>query len=286
MFTVKHAAEHVGITAATLRAWERRYGVTDPSRTDSGYRVYDEHDVAVLRAMKQLVDAGWQPSLAARQARDQIVAASPVTEQPEPSLASSLVRAAEQLDTSELSTALDRVFALHGFETVMDQHLFPALRALGDAWADGRVSVAGEHLASHAVMRRLAVAYETTARGRGPAVLLGMAPGCRHELGLFAFAVAARRQGMNTDYLGADVPLADWSTALQRRTYDAVVIAMPTHADVGAATSVVEAIGHHDPHLLVAVGGGEQYQAPASAIRLGHDLLVGVAQLNTAIRSR
>ena len=61
---------------------------------------------------------------------------------------------------------------------------------------------------------------------------------------------------------------------------------MPTHADVGAATSVVEAIGHHDPHLLVAVGGGEQYQAPASAIRLGHDLLVGVAQLNTAIRSR
>ena len=59
MFTVKHAAEHAGITAATLRAWERRYGVTDPSRTDSGYRVYGHDDLHTLTFIKRSRDLGF-----------------------------------------------------------------------------------------------------------------------------------------------------------------------------------------------------------------------------------
>jgi methanogenic corrinoid protein MtbC1 len=43
-----------------------------------------------------------------------------------------------------------------------------------------------------------------------PRVLLGLAPGARHEIGLFAFAVAVRRNGLATDYLGADLPVEDW----------------------------------------------------------------------------
>ena len=47
MHTVKRAAELTGVPAATLRVWERRYGVVTPSRTEGGYRVYD--DAALLR---------------------------------------------------------------------------------------------------------------------------------------------------------------------------------------------------------------------------------------------
>lgn len=68
MYTIKHAAQRVGITTATLRAWERRYGVIAPHRSESGYRLYGDHDVAVLRSMKQLVDQGWSAGLAAAEA--------------------------------------------------------------------------------------------------------------------------------------------------------------------------------------------------------------------------
>ena len=62
---------------------------------------------------------------------------------------------------------------------------FDPVTPLGDAWADGRVSVAGEHAASHAVFRRLAAAYQAAGRS-APAersILVGLPPGARHELG-------------------------------------------------------------------------------------------------------
>lgn len=47
-----------GIPRATLLAWERRYGVVQPERLPNGYRAYSEEEVAVLRDLKELTDAG------------------------------------------------------------------------------------------------------------------------------------------------------------------------------------------------------------------------------------
>lgn len=46
---IKDVAERTGLAAGTIRMWEQRYGFPDPQRTPSGYRVYSEHDVDVLR---------------------------------------------------------------------------------------------------------------------------------------------------------------------------------------------------------------------------------------------
>ena len=87
--------------------------------------------------------------------------------------------------------------------------VFPALRAVGDGWASGVIDVAAEHAASETVRRRLSQLYEAAGlsvsrsdRARGPAAGRG-----DHEIGAFAFAVAARRAGLGVLYLGADVPL-------------------------------------------------------------------------------
>lgn len=292
MYTIKHAAQRVGITTATLRAWERRYGVIAPHRSESGYRLYGDHDVAVLRSMKQLVDQGWSAALAAAEAirldRAQPaleVAAAPVDGASSSSdLAERLTTAASALDTTDLAATLDQVFALGGFETVMTDHVFPALEELGDAWADGRVSIAGEHLASNAVMRRLALAYEAAAaHGHGPRIALGTAPNTRHEIGLFAFAVAARRHGMDTDYLGADLPIDDWLGVVDDPALAAAVLVIPTTADIIASAAVITALHDHRPDLLVAVGGAQQSHAPEPAVRLGHDIVAGAKTLAALI---
>lgn len=292
MYTIKHAAQRVGITTATLRAWERRYGVIAPHRSESGYRLYGDHDVAVLRSMKQLVDQGWSAALAAAEAI-RLDRAQPAHESAgapgegassSSDLAERLTTAASALDTTDLAATLDQVFALGGFETVMTDHVFPALEELGDAWADGRVSIAGEHLASNAVMRRLALAYEAAAaHGHGPRIALGTAPNTRHEIGLFAFAVAARRHGMDTDYLGADLPIDDWLGVVDDPDLAAAVLVIPTTADIIASAAVITALHDHRPDLLVAVGGAQQSHAPEPAVRLGHDIVAGAKTLAALI---
>lgn len=66
-FRINRVAETTGIPEATLRAWERRYQVPKPSRTPSGYRICSASDVAQVRKMRELCEAGIAPADAAKE---------------------------------------------------------------------------------------------------------------------------------------------------------------------------------------------------------------------------
>src|SRR5687767_7772421 len=65
MYTIKQASRLTGVTEASLRAWERRYGVVVPHRNGAGYRLYDEEALSAVSTMRRLVDDGWSPAEAA-----------------------------------------------------------------------------------------------------------------------------------------------------------------------------------------------------------------------------
>ncbi|MBE7324729.1 MerR family transcriptional regulator [Nocardioides sp. Y6] len=289
VYTIKRAAEIVGVPVATLRAWERRYQVAEPQRSESGYRLYDDRAVRALTCMQSLVNEGWAPRQAAEETRRRLgeertpeplsdddvrrsqgeadrLRSQDVTEAIE-----ELLLAAEHLDVGAVTRLLDARYAVDSFESVTDDWLMPALHQLGLAWASGRVSVAGEHMVAHAVVRRLSAAYEAAGTaGIGPRVIVGLAPRSRHEIGLLAFAVAARRAGLATTYVGADLPVDDWVSAVHTRRADAVVLAASMERDLEAVEGVVGSLGTARPELVVAVGGQLQDRAPASCVRLGH----------------
>jgi DNA-binding transcriptional MerR regulator/methylmalonyl-CoA mutase cobalamin-binding subunit len=289
MYTIKRASEMVGVPVATLRAWQRRYGVVNPGRSVSGYRLYGADDIAVLRRMQALVASGWSPkeAAAAAAAAEGDLETELTDPRDEPRSRSArragtapldLVSAAVALDSAAITRLLDDHFAKGSFEQVVDRWLLPELERLGQAWADGAVSVAGEHLAAAAVQRRLSAAFDAAAldSGRSPLLLTGLPPGCRHELGILAFATAARRQGLAVVYLGPDLPLRDWLTAADRHQPDAVVIAVPTLSDVVPALEIVEGLAGR--HELIGIGGRHQDAVLQRVGRLGSRSAVPLGQ--------
>ena len=48
-YNLKAVVRETGLKPDTLRAWERRYGVPAPQRTDSGHRLYSQHDIDTLK---------------------------------------------------------------------------------------------------------------------------------------------------------------------------------------------------------------------------------------------
>lgn len=281
MYTIKRAAELTGVPAATLRAWERRYALVDPQRTDAGYRLYDEVSLGRIRDMAALLADGWSASTAAaevnRRRDDAGSAPPPSPAPPEPggtarSTTTRLIDAAAAMDPAGVGRILDERFALASFESVVDDWLMPALEEVGLAWADGRISVAGEHLVAHAVLRRLAAAYDAAAsRPDGPTVIIGLPAGSHHELGIFAFAVALRRRGLNTVYLGPDLPSPAWSATLTVHSARCAVLSAPSRADVPAARELVESLLSGHDEVLVVVGGGQQDAVDGPRVhRLGH----------------
>ena len=275
MYTIKEAAARTGLTIPTIRAWERRYGVVSPERTEAGYRLYDEGAIERLAAMRSLVERdGWRPSQAADRIRTPgldlaSLAHRPVTSSapsddrsPDAStlgahpVADAFVAAARTLDVDAMERVLDEAFAVQRFELAMDEAVFPALRAVGGAWAEGTLDVAAEHAASETVRRRLARFFDAA---RGPTtqtrLLVGMPPGGDHELGVFAFAVACRRAGQAVAYLGSNVPLESWMRIVRETDISAIVLGSVTDEDAVAVNRVAAAIAMLD-HPPVCFAGG------------------------------
>ena len=266
MYTISEAADRAGISVELLRAWERRYGIVAPRRTAAGYRLYDEAAIGRVRAMRGLVDEGWTPSAAAASLRDVadtdlpgvVVVRDGTTPDAEAGqLVERFVSAAAAMDSTALQSVLDEMGVRASFEPMADRYLFPALRALGDAWQAGHVSVAAEHSASAAVARWIGAAYDAAGSNRLDVrpVLVGLPPGARHELAALAFATAARRAGLAVHYLGADLPASEWMRAARATDAAVAVIGVPTTADADAAREVARSLRRGVSGLSVVFGG-------------------------------
>jgi DNA-binding transcriptional MerR regulator len=298
MYTIKEAAHRAGVSVPLLRAWERRYGVVRPARTASGYRLYDDEAIARLRAMQRLIESGWTASQAALNLQTAGVSEleNPGTSTSQPadagadpfadSLIRTFVEAAARLDERAVDAVVDELFASASFERSVDQRVMPALRALGDAWAAGALSVGGEHMASHAVLRRLSAAFEAAGQGPGGGpVIVGLPPGSRHEIGALAFATVVRRRGLPVVYLGADVPLASWRVAVAASAGRAAIIAVPTDKDRAQAAGVTRALLEGAYGVLVAIGGpgATRTTVPDAVTRLPDGMRASIVALEAAL---
>lgn len=253
-YTVRQVAALTGVAGTTLRMWERRYAVVRPVRSESGYRMYSDSDVARLRAMASLVSDGVPPSVAAR-SLDSVT--PPEGGEVGDGLAGlDLVGAATSLDAPRLDAVLRDAFARGPVEQVVDSWLLPELARLGQAWEDNNVNVADEHFASGAVARMLGRQFDATPNPEtAPQVLVGLPPGSRHEFGLLSFAICLRRQGVGVVYLGADVPVDDWVAAAHTLRPRAAVVGAPQCTSSDLAQEVVDGLRAQSPPVAVWVGG-------------------------------
>src|SRR6478736_1450662 len=96
LLRIGELSRRVGVSVESLRAWERRYGLLDPSRTQGGFRLYGEADVARVLSMRANLRRGLSAAEAARLALAEDVDADQASTSPAP-----------VVDTNELVAALD-----------------------------------------------------------------------------------------------------------------------------------------------------------------------------------
>ena len=285
VYTVGRTAELTGVPSGTLRKWEQRYGVVVPQRSPGNYRLYDDEAVRRLSVMRSLVDAGWTAQEAARHVTEDVAAAEAEVARPEEpaheARFETLVACAQDFDVPRLEQLLAEGFADIDVVSVVDDWLLPSMVHLGKAWQRGLVSVAGEHFVTGAVHRRLAFTFQSLppAPSGGPRVVVGLARGSRHEIGVLAFALVLRSRGVAVTYLGGDLPLEAWVGAVRLIQPRAVVLAAPTIEDLPAVREVTDALM---PLTEVLLGGAHQDRVDGP-VHLGHHAGGAAAALATRL---
>jgi MerR family transcriptional regulator, light-induced transcriptional regulator len=217
-----------GVSPELLRAWERRYGLLRPTRSEGGFRLYSEQDERRVWAMRANLDRGLSAAEAARLALAEPGPEAVASADGAPAIvrgATELRDALDALDETAGHAALDRMLAELSVPAVLDAVVLPYLRELGERWERGEVSVGHEHFASNLLRGRLLGLARGWDGGAGPRALLACPPGELHDLALIAFGLALRARGWRITYLGADTPLSTVAELAGSLRPDAVVLA-------------------------------------------------------------
>ena len=245
-------SRRVGVSPELLRAWERRYGLLQPTRSGGGFRLYSEGDEVRVRRMQAHLQQGFSAAEAAQAALERGPIPAPAEAM---SLADSfdeLQAALERYDEQAANAVLDRALSTFTTETVLDEIVTPALHALGDRWAAGRLTIAHEHFASNFLRGRLLGLARGWGRGSGPIALLACPSGESHDLPLVLFGISLRAAGWRIVLLGADTPISTIEVAVEAISPAAVIFAATIPGPLEAIEQELAGLAKRVP---VAVGG-------------------------------
>jgi DNA-binding transcriptional MerR regulator len=291
IYTISATASMTGVNAVTLRAWERRYGLITPTRTEAGHRLYTEEDIERIKLILNLLDEGIAVSRvkeALRITAEREVAPPAEDQGPWQQLQRDMLEAVASFDEATLGRIYNESMSLYPVEVVTRLLLLPLLELLGERWMKSDTGIAEEHFFSVFMRNKLGARFHhQNLQNTGTKIVAACLPGEQHEFGLLLFALAANARGYRIILLGSDMPLAPIPHVVKRSGSQAIVL-------TGAAELVPQAIQQQLITLLektglpVFVGGqaSSRYRneiEAAGAIAVGEDLTVGLHTLKKFI---
>ena len=233
LYNIKAVEQSTGISASTLRAWERRYPISRPQRSDSGYRLYSERDIAVIRWLKAQVDAGMAISQAVVWLDNLTATTDPLEQVTLPAnseivtiptlptthhflrrdyavLQQELLHALISFNEDMTERVLAEAFALYPMELVGENLIAPVLVEIGERWYQGKLTVTREHYATTLLQQRLAAILRTAPQpNKKHLIWVACAPGEEHEIGALLLTIYLRRAGCQTQFLGKNIKASD-----------------------------------------------------------------------------
>ena len=273
-------SKRVGVSPELLRAWERRYGLMDPTRSTGGFRLYSDADELRVRQMQAHLDQGLSAAQAAEAARTGVEprreSADVVALAGAESVAG-LLDAIERYDEQAANAVLDRALAALTTEAVLVEVVMPTLRAVGERWVGGTLAISQEHFAAHLLRGRLMGLARGWERGIGPLALLACPSGEQHDLPLLLFGISLRSAGWRIAFLGADTPIETIERAATVLQPDAVVLCAVAPEHLLAVERDLTELARR---TTVAIGGPGVDSALAErvgAVRLEGDLMTAAA---------
>jgi MerR family transcriptional regulator, light-induced transcriptional regulator len=276
-------SRRTGVGKDTLRAWERRYGLLRPERSEGGFRLYGGEDVRRVQAMKSLIASGVSAGEAARLAASG--APSPAQIGPEAGgarpdgIAIRLRDALARFDEAGANALLDEALSRLTLDGVAGQIVLPVMREIGERWQRGEMSIAQEHFATGVLRERMLGLGRNWGAGVGPLALLACPPGERHDLGLVVFGLILCDRGWRITYLGPDTPIDTIARASGELRPTAVVLAALDPERFEAVANELRSLGESFPLMIGGQGAHQELGDRIGAEVLSPDPVGSALQL-------
>ncbi len=220
---IKTVASQTGLTQFIIRAWEKRYDVVTPLRTETNRRLYSDADILRLTLLRLATEAGHNIGRIAKLPSEELleligtggaiaqlpgIAKEVVPE--ETSLRfyiASCIAAVKQFEAQALESTLFAASVAFSQPVFLEKLIGPLMQEIGEQWKAGTLRIAHEHLAA-AVVRTLLgnICQGSDISASMPNLVVATPRGQLHEIGALIAGTTAAAQGWQVTYLGPNLP--------------------------------------------------------------------------------
>lgn len=287
--TIKELEALSGIKAHTIRIWEQRYNIIEPSRTSTNIRMYSNEDLKALLNISFLNRNGFKISKIAKMSPKergaQVEALFELTTDYEQQV-DALTLTMIDLDEARFEKIITKCTIQFGFEQMIEKVIHPFLEKIGVMWMTNTIHPAQEHFITNLIRQKLIVAIDgqpVNYSSDAEKFLLFLPEGEIHELSLLYTNYLLRSHGKHVIYLGLNVPLTDVKAIaeLYQPTYLFTIITVyPTQKEL---QRYIEQLGN-EVHTRILVTGA-QTRSLSGKLPANITKLEAVSELRTVIDS-
>tara|TARA_B100000809_G_scaffold123318_1_gene121429 strand:- start:8751 stop:9668 length:918 start_codon:yes stop_codon:yes gene_type:complete len=211
-FTIQDLEILTGIKAHTIRIWEKRYNLLNPSRLNRNIRVYNLSDLQKILNVSLLYNNNYKISKISKLSENQLTEETKTFALSEFSNnyeINSLVICMYTFDESLFQEIYSQQLKKCSFIEIFTNTYIPLLNHLGLLWQTNSIKPAHEHFMSNLIYQKIALniaalpKIETT---NDPVNVLFLPFGEIHELGLLFLNYYLKLKGERTIYLGKSIP--------------------------------------------------------------------------------
>ncbi len=259
-YTIKDLEKLSGVKAHTIRIWEKRFNIIQPSRTETNFRYYNDEQLKKLLNISLLNNSGYKISKIACLCETEICKEVEKVTSGETNFDAQiekLVLAMVEMDEDKFETQLTEFIKRDGFEDAMLHVIYPFFDKIGVLWQTGNITPAQEHFVSNIVRQKVIVAIDGLAKNTIPEsklFLLFLPEGELHEIGLLFTNYLLRKYGHKVIYLGQSLPLKDLAYVVRNRKPDYLLTYITSPID-GGIKEYIHAMQKTCPDRPVYVAG-------------------------------
>lgn len=212
-FSIKDIEALTGIKSHTIRIWEQRYNLVQPSRTNTNIRYYTDEDLKNLLNISLLNRSGYKISRISQLTKeqiDQIILEQSSCDDTNNFQVHALLGCMLSLDEQAFNKVLNTNIEKIGLRKTMTDIIFPFLKHIGLLWMAGTVNPALEHFVTNIIKSKLFSAIDqlgfNSCTGETKKFLLFLPEGETHVIGLLFGNFLIRAAGHQSIYLGQNLP--------------------------------------------------------------------------------
>lgn len=287
-YSIKEVETLTGIKAHTLRIWEQRYNLLKPKRTDTNIRYYSDDQLRLLLNISTLNRNGLKISkIVSLNEQDRNRHVLDIYQMANAdNLLDSLIHCMLDFDEQLFEKTLVQAIMKLGFESAVNELIFPFLARTGVLWSTGAVKVAQEHFITNLIRRKIMVAIDAQQLkpdSKTKKFVLFLPEGETHELLLLYTEYILRKNNHHVAYLGTDLPVSELPYLYKTYQPDYLVTFITAPLKDTTPAKFLKSLGSTFPKCNVLVGGA-QFEETKGAIPANCTIVRSHTELLKAIQ--